>query len=157
MKIMITILIFPVLLLAQNTEFEKIKIIDSHVKSIDSISNLVNEEVSNFEIMVAHGPQGRKSYSNTRILKHSSQILRICYRLRRSKTDDDLSLYYLDSKLVYAELTIWYGKKRRPIKKQYYFEDEISFHPSNTESKYNPDEEIKILLESRDLIIKASR
>lgn len=161
MNLKILILLFPILLFGQNSkeELEKKKIIDIRIRYIDSVANFITEEIKNGEVISSHGGKGRKSYTNTRILRESGQVLRICYRIRRHKTDDDFSFYYLNSKLIYGELTVWHKKKRKSTRSQFYYDEEIPIYPSIFYSKFSAEDietDVKIIIQSKDLLKQAS-
>ena len=139
MKTKILIFLFPLFTLSQvNTDIlDEIKSIDSLVKKIDSIaSNSVEETISN-EFITLHGPtkkirkrkQGRRYYVNTSELKVSNQTLRICNRKRIYDGDEDLHMYFSDSKLIYAELITWHERKKKFTEKKFYYENEKLIFP----------------------------
>jgi hypothetical protein len=87
---------------------------------------------------------------NIRILKHSNQILRICYNQSSSK--EFWKYYYYDFKLIYAELNKLRGKREMVTKKKFYFQNDNLISPSYSDKNYDADEEVKILIKGNELL-----
>jgi hypothetical protein len=153
--------LFPIILFGQisKEDLEKKKIIDAHITQIDSVAAIIPEEVENEVIIASHGKQD-EIFANTYILKESGQILRIRYKIGKAKTDEDFRLYYFNSKLIFGELAILNKKKKKSIKKQFYYEDKYPICPSIIYSKWT-DEDIdfdtKITIKSEELMEQAGR
>jgi hypothetical protein len=160
-KFVFLILLFSFPIFGQtNAELnQKIDRISLKVKSIDSLANYEKEEVELGEIKMAHGRIDEKPirqlYTNTRIAKSSNKIIRICYRERYPNYDEDLNLYYLDNKLIYAERTRWKGNRNKFSMENFYFENDMQISGEN--SKKYPTEGIDILIRAEELIKQASR
>lgn len=156
MKIKIFLLLFPILHFGQKSieNSKEIKVIESRLKFTDSISSFTVEETQNIEVITAHGRiDGEPTESikiNIRILKHSNQILRICYNQNDSK--EFWKYYYYDSKLIYAELNKLRGKREMVTKKKYYFQNENLISQSYLDRNYNLEEEVKVFLKGNELL-----
>ncbi|MFH6944944.1 hypothetical protein [Flavobacterium sp. FlaQc-50] len=162
MKFKILLLLSPILMFGQTgeTDASKIKTIESHVKYTDSISSFLTEEVSNEEFVFTHGridgKPTRRMYNNTRLLKTNGQVIRICYTRRNQETDEDMSFYYSNSKLIYIESIISRRKKKKFIKKRFYYENDILISPTFSSKEYNLKYELEIIEKSRSLLKQAS-
>jgi len=156
MKLKIFLLLFPIFLFGQKSieNSNEIKVIESRLKFADSISSFTAEETQNIEVIPAHGKiNGEPTEStkiNIRILKHSNQILRICYNQNDSK--EFWKYYYYDSKLIYAELNKLRGKREMITKKKYYFQNENLISPSYLDRNYDLEEEVKVFLKGNELL-----
>ena len=156
MKLKIFLLLFPIFLFGQKSieNSKKMKVIESRLKFADSISSFTAEETQNIEVIPAHGRiDGEPTEStkiNIRILKHSNQILRICYNQNDSK--EFWKYYYYDSKLIYAELNKLRGKREMITKKKYYFQNENLISPSYLNRNYNLEEGVKVFLKGNELL-----
>lgn len=156
MKLKIFLLLFPIFLFGQKSieNSNKIKVIESRLKFADSISSFTAEETQNIEVIPAHGRiDGEPTEStkiNIRILKHSNQILRICYNQSNSK--EFWKYYYYDSKLIYAELNKLRGKREMVTKKRFYFQNENLISPSYLDRNYDPKEDVKVFLKGNELL-----
>ena len=156
MKLKIFLLLFPIFLFGQKSieNSNKIKVIESRLKFADSISSFTAEETQNIEVIPAHGRiDGEPTEStkiNIRILKHSNQILRICYNQSNSK--EFWKYYYYDSKLIYAELNKLRGKREMVTKKRFYFQNENLISPSYLDRNYDPEEDVKVFLKGNELL-----
>jgi len=132
--------------------------INFYVKYVDSISNHIEEEISDGEIVLSHGridgKPTRKIFTRTRIIKASNQIIRISY-MQRATHDKELNLYFLDAKLVYAERNILRGKKGKSSISKFYYENEIDIYSTNP--KNYPLEGIDVIVEAEHLVKQASR
>ena len=156
MKLKIFLLLFPIFLFGQKSieNSKKMKVIESRLKFADSISSFTAEETQNIEVIPAHGRiDGKPTEStkiNIRILKHSNQILRICYNQSNSK--EFWRYYYYDSKLIYAELNKLRGKREMITKKRFYFQNENLISPSYLDRNYDPEEDVKVFLKGNELL-----
>lgn len=156
MKLKIFLLLFPIFLFGQKSieNSNKIKVIESRLKFADSISSFTAEETQNIEVIPAHGRiDGEPTEStkiNIKILKHSNQILRICYNQSNSK--EFWKYYYYDSKLIYAELNKLRGKREMATKKRFYFQNENLISPSYLDRNYDPEEDVKVFLKGNELL-----
>jgi hypothetical protein len=156
MKLKIFLLLFPIFLFGQKSIkiSNEIEVIESRLKFADSISSFTAEEIQNIEVIPAHGRiDGGPTEStkiNIRILKHSNQILRICYSQSNSK--DFWEYYYYDFKLIYAELNSLRGKRKIVTKKKFYFQNENLISPSYSDSNYDVEEEAKIFIKGKELL-----
>ena len=156
MKLKIFLLLFPIFLFGQKSieNSNKMKVIESRLKFADSISSFTAEETQNIEVIPAHGRiDGEPTEStkiNIRILKHSNQILRICYNQSNSK--ESWRYYYYDSKLIYAELNKLRGKREMVTKKRFYFQNENLISPSYLDRNYDPKEDVKVFLKGNELL-----
>lgn len=153
MKLKIFILLFPIFLFGQNSEnANEIKIIESQIKFADSISNFIQEEVQNFILISSHARVDDKKKEpieiQTRILKYSNQILRICYA--QSNLKENWIYYYHDSKLIYAESNKLRGRKKITQKK-FYFKDEALISPLYSDRNYDAEEEANVFLKAKEL------
>lgn len=83
-------------------------------------------------------------------MKHSNQILRICYNQSNSK--EFWRYYYYDSKLIYAELNKLRGKREMITKKRFYFQNENLISPSYLDRNYDPEEDVKVFLKGNELL-----
>ncbi|MBC7524698.1 MAG: hypothetical protein H7239_09695 [Flavobacterium sp.] len=156
MKLKIFLLLFPIFLFGQKSieNSNEIKLIESRLKFADSISSFTAEETQNIEVIPAHGRiDGEPTEStkiNIRILKHSNQVLRICYNQSNSK--EFWKYYYYDSKLIYAELNKLRGKREMVTKKKFYFQNENLISPSYSDRNYDVEEEVKIFIKGKELL-----
>ena len=156
MKLKIFLLLFPIFLFGQKSieNSNEIKVIESRLKLADSISSFTAEETQNIEVIPAHGRiDGELTEStkiNIRILKHSNQILRICYNQSNSK--EFWKYYYYDSKLIYAELNKLRAKRKMVTKKKFYFQNENLISPSYSDRNYDVEEEVKIFIKGKELL-----
>ena len=156
MKLKIILLLFPIFLFGQKSieNSNEIKVIESRLTFADSISSFTSEETQNIEVIPAHGRiDGGPTEStkiNIRILKHSNQILRICYNQSNSK--EFWKYYYYDSKLIYAELNKLRGKREMVTKKKFYFQNENLISPSYSDRNYDVEEEVKIFIKGKELL-----
>lgn len=156
MKLKIFLLLFPIFLFGQKSieNSNEIKVIESRLKFADSISSFNAEEIQNIEVIPAHGRIDGEPTESTkidiRILKHSNQILRICYNQSDSK--EFWKFYYYDSKLIYAELNKLRGKRKMVTKKKFYFKNENLTSPSYSERNYDVEEEVKIYIKGKELL-----
>lgn len=156
MKLKILIVLFPIFLFGQKSvEYSnELKVIESRVKFTDSISSFTAEETQNVEEIPAHSRidvEATKSTKiNIRILKHSNQILRICFNQSNSK--EFWKYYYYDSKLIYAELNKLRGKREMVTIKKFYFQNENLISPSYLDRNYNAEEEVEIFIKGKELL-----
>ena len=156
MKQKIFLLLFPIFLFGQKSieNSKEVKVIESRLKFTDSISSFIAEETQNIEVINAHGRIDGKPTESTkiiiRILKHSNQILRICYNQSSSK--EFWKYYYNDSKLIYAELNKLRGKREMVTKKKFYYQNENLISPSYSDRNYDVEEEVKIFLKGKELL-----
>ncbi len=143
-----------------DSESEIIKTVNSQVKYADSISAFLVEEVRNGEFVFAHGridgKPTKRMYNNTRILKNNNQVIRICYTQRKQETDEEMSFYYSNSKLIYAELTVRRGKKNKFIKKKFYYQNDVLISPTFSSKEYDLESELEIFELSESLLKQAS-
>ncbi|AWI26807.1 hypothetical protein [Flavobacterium pallidum] len=152
MKLIITFFcfLFPLLLFSQTLS------IDAHKKFADSIVNHIEEERIDGVIRYSHGrkdgKQIRELMTNTLILKNLNKTIRICYRERHPETDEELNIYFLDDKLIYAEKVTW--RKKKFFKQIFYYENESLIHSEN--SKEAGLDSIDVLIEARSLFKQAS-
>lgn len=154
MKLKIFILLFPIFLFGQNNEnLGEIKIIESQIKFADSLSNFIQEEIENAIVITSHGridgKQTEPTKIQTRTLKYSNQILRICYT--QSNLKENWIYYYHDSKLIYAESNIFRGRKKI-TKKKFYFKNEELISPSYSDRNYDAREEVDVFLKAKELL-----
>ena len=156
-KIVIIIWLFSFPIFGQiNAQLNpKLKKINSQVKFIDSIANFAKEEVSLADVIISHGRTDgkpiRKLFTNTRTVKYSSQIIRICQRERFPDYDEDLDLYFFENKLVYAERSRWKGRRNKLLKQKFYYENESEI------SHQNIMEGIHVKVKAESLMKQASR
>jgi hypothetical protein len=154
MKLKIFILLFPIFLFGQdnNENLKEIKAIESQIKFADSISNFIQEEIQNSVVIPSHGRiDGKQTESTkiqTRILKYSDEILRICYA--QSNLKEKWTYYYFDSKLIYAESNIFRGKKKI-TKKKFYFQNDKLISPLNSDRNYDAEEEVNVFIKANEL------
>jgi hypothetical protein len=156
MKLKILLICFPLFVFGQNDDvyFNELKLIESQIKFSDSISNIVKEEIQEIIEIPAHGRIDGKEEKSKKIsigiLKLSDKTLRIRYR--ENDSQEYLSFYYLNSKLIYAESNK-FGRNRNKIeKKKFYYEDEKLIFPTFWKSKREMIEEIEIFKKGRELI-----
>jgi len=155
MKLKIFMLLFPIFLFGQenNENLMEIKAIKSQIKFADSISNFIQEEIKNSVVIPSHGRiDGKQTESTkiqTRILKHSNQILRICFV--QSNLKENWIYYYFNSKLIYAESHKLLGKKKI-IKKKFYFQNDILISPLFSDRNYDVEEEVNVLIKANELL-----
>lgn len=154
MKLKIFILLFPIFLFGQNNSenLKEIKAIESQIKFADSVSNFIQEEIQNSVIIPSHGrTDGKQTESTkiqTRILKYSDKILRICYA--QSNLKEKWTYYYFDSKLIYAESNIFRGKKKI-TKKKFYFQNDNLISPLYSDRNYDAEEEVNVFIKANEL------
>ncbi|MBD3584079.1 hypothetical protein [Flavobacterium selenitireducens] len=130
------LILLPSVILSQNSDEETVLAsIHSKVIKIDSLANVSVEEVENGVIVWSHGNMKRELHTQIRLLEKDGKLQRVCYRERKPKTDEDLSLYFENSKLIYAELTT-YNKKNLSTKKLYY-QNEILVFPDDDDDEVN--------------------
>lgn len=135
------LLYFPSLIISQNSEKPTtLSSIQSKITRIDSLANFVVEDVENGLVIWSHGNMQRELLTQTRFLEKDGQLQRICHRERKPETDEDLSLYFDHSKLIYAELTVYTDKKKSTTK--IYYENELPVFPEND------DEAVRFLIKA---------
>lgn len=129
--------------------------IDARKKFADSLSNHIEEEKKEGVIRYSHGrkdgKQLRELTSNTLILRNLNKVIRICYRARKPETDEELNMYFVEDKLIYAEKIVW--QKRKFSRQIFYYENEELIYSQN--SKDAVIESIDILVEAQTLFRQA--
>ena len=154
MKLKIFILLLPIFLFGQdnNENLKEMKAIESQIKFADSISNYIQEEIQNYVVVPSHGRiDGKQTESTkiqTRVLKYSNQILRIFYA--QSDLKEKWTYYYFDSKLIYAESSIFRGKKKI-TKKKFFFQNDNLIFPLYSDKDYDSEEEANVFLQAIEL------
>lgn len=137
---------------------KKVDGINFYIKYVDSIANHREEKISDGEIVLSHGRMDgkptRKIFTRTGIIKLSDQIIRISYT-QRSDHDDELNLYFIDAKLVYAERSILRKKKDKSSTSKFYYENENEIYAINPKN-YSLDG-INIVVEAKHLLKQVSR
>jgi len=139
----ICIFIFPIIIYGQEIDSKikyKIDEINSIVKFTDSIGNHRNEGISEGPIKYTHISRnfGWDAYFLNDI-ENKNQPIRIRYSETQPKAYENLNLYYVKGKLVFAELIKSpigrKAKKNKPIKKIFYFNGSDIIYPNPTDAK----------------------
>ena len=138
----ICIFIFPIITYGQEIDSKikfKIDEINSIVKLTDSIGNHRNEGISEGPIKYNHisGNFGWDAYFLNDI-ENKNQPIRIRYSETQPKAVyENLNLYYLKGKLIFAELIKSKigrnSKKGKPVKKIFYFNGSEIIYPDQTD------------------------
>lgn len=121
------LLLFPIILLGQNNSESKKAIIeiDIYVKQIDSIYKKYKESIAEGPIEYSKPKRKNGSWKAYYINDSKGLPLRIRYRKAEFDRNINLNLYYINEKLVFADLTITFTsrklKNKTPYKRQFHF------------------------------------